>query len=132
MLRSYRFDKYRTEQGRTTSDQDEVATADLPPRRAGRGEGRLERPPRRWSQGVRQARDLVSEPANVLSPEQFAEACRKLGERLGMEVDVLGPAAMRELGMNALLAVGQGSAPRVPGRGDALERRQAPTSRRSR
>ena len=45
----------------------------------------------------------------MLSPEQFAEACRTLGERLGMEVDVLGPAAMRELGMNALLAVGQGS-----------------------
>jgi leucyl aminopeptidase len=59
--------------------------------------------------GVFQARDLVSEPANVLSPEKFAEACRALGQRLGMEIDILDPAAMRELGMNALLAVGQGS-----------------------
>jgi leucyl aminopeptidase len=59
--------------------------------------------------GVVRARDLVSEPANVLSPEAFADACRTLGEQLGIEVEVLGPAAMAELGMNALLAVGQGS-----------------------
>jgi leucyl aminopeptidase len=109
-LRSYRFDKYRTrkEEGEEAEAGDEVARltlhlADHAAAEAG------------WTgaaavvDGVFQARDLVSEPANVLSPEKFAEACRALGQRLGMEIDILDPAAMRELGMNALLAVGQGS-----------------------
>jgi leucyl aminopeptidase len=105
-LRSYRFEKYRT--AKDDDDQDEVQELTFHLTEPAAAEAA-------WSaaaavvEGVREARDLVSEPANVLSPEQFAEACRTLGERLGMEVDVLGPAAMRELGMNALLAVGQGS-----------------------
>jgi len=108
MLRSYRFDKYRTTKEDDENGQDEVAGLTFHLGDAAAAEAA-------WSaaaavsEGVRQARDLVSEPANVLSPEHFAEACRTLGERLGMEVDVLGPREMRELGMNALLAVGQGS-----------------------
>ncbi len=107
MLRSYRFDKYRTGKD-DDDDQDEVQrlTFHLAEPAAAKAAWRAAAA---VAEGVREARDLVSEPANVLSPEQFAEACRTLGERLGMEVDVLGPAAMRELGMNALLAVGQGS-----------------------
>jgi leucyl aminopeptidase len=108
VLRSYRFDKYRTSKEDDENGQDEVASLTFHLAEAAAAEAA-------WSataavvDGVRQARDLVSEPANVLSPEHFAEACRTLGARLGMAVDVLGPAAMRELGMNALLAVGQGS-----------------------
>ncbi|HEX8232134.1 MAG TPA: leucyl aminopeptidase [Caulobacteraceae bacterium] len=55
------------------------------------------------------ARDLVSEPANVLYPEEFARRV-KLLEELGLEVEVLGEAEMAGLGMGALLGVGQGSA----------------------
>jgi leucyl aminopeptidase len=58
--------------------------------------------------GVFMTRDLVSEPANVLYPESFAAECRKL-EEIGVKVEVLGEAAMKKLGMHALLAVGQGS-----------------------
>ncbi len=109
LLRSYRFHKYQTSKPDDEGEgQDELAqltfhVADVAAAEAG------------WARaaavvdGVVRARDLVSEPANVLSPEAFAEACRALGERLGIEVEVLGPAAMAELGMNALLAVGQGS-----------------------
>ena len=53
-------------------------------------------------------RDLVSEPANVIYPESFAAEARKL-EKLGLEVEVLGEKEMKKLGMNTLLAVGQGS-----------------------
>jgi leucyl aminopeptidase len=64
--------------------------------------------------GVCLARDLVTEPANVLYPESFAQRCRALTV-YGLEVDVLDPAAIESLGMGALLAVAQGSAkpPRV-------------------
>jgi leucyl aminopeptidase len=53
-------------------------------------------------------RDLVSEPANVLYPEEFARRVKKLTD-LGLEVEVLGEKEMRALGMGALLGVGQGS-----------------------
>ena len=60
-------------------------------------------------EGVFLARDLVSEPPNVLYPESFAERLRDL-ETLGVEVEVLEPAQMERLGMGALLGVAQGSA----------------------
>jgi len=59
--------------------------------------------------GVAFTRELVSEPANILYPESFVERCRHLAE-LGVELTVLDEAQMRELGMGALLGVGQGSA----------------------
>jgi len=58
--------------------------------------------------GVMIARDLVNEPANVLYPEEFARRTGSL-KKLGVTVEVLDVAAMKKLGMNALLGVGQGS-----------------------
>ena len=59
--------------------------------------------------GVVLARDLVNEPANVLYPGEFARRVSSL-TKLGIGVEVLDVAAMRKLGMGALLGVGQGSA----------------------
>src|SRR6202012_5636018 len=53
-------------------------------------------------------RDLVSEPANILFPEEFAKRVQAL-DKLGLEVEVLGEAEMAKLGMGSLLGVGQGS-----------------------
>jgi leucyl aminopeptidase len=58
--------------------------------------------------GVDLARDLVNEPANVLFPEEFARRVGAL-RKTGVAVEVLNIAAMKKLGMNALLGVGQGS-----------------------
>jgi leucyl aminopeptidase len=58
--------------------------------------------------GVVLARDLVNEPANVLYPGEFARRAAGLS-KLGVSVEVLDVAAMRKLGMGALLGVGQGS-----------------------
>src|SRR5712691_5785743 len=58
--------------------------------------------------GVVLARDLVNEPANVLYPAEFARRATDL-KKLGVAVEVLDVAAMKKLGMNALLGVGQGS-----------------------
>ncbi len=65
-----------------------------------------------WSEvaaGVALARDLVSEPANVLHPEEFARRAKSL-EAVGVEVEILGEKEMAKLNMNALLGVGLGSA----------------------
>lgn len=54
------------------------------------------------------ARDLVSEPGNILNPDHFVEVCKKL-ESLNIIVKVIDKKGLKDLGMNALLAVGQGS-----------------------
>ncbi len=58
--------------------------------------------------GVFFARDLVNEPANVLTTTEFAERLVGLREH-GVEVEVLEEPELEKLGMRALLAVGQGS-----------------------
>ena len=58
--------------------------------------------------GVFMARDLITEPANVLYPAEFAARCESL-RAIGLEIDVLDEATMTKLGMGALIGVGQGS-----------------------
>ena len=58
--------------------------------------------------GTLLARDLVSEPANYLYPETFAERCMEL-KKLGVKLKALKKKEMEKLGMGSLLAVGQGS-----------------------
>jgi leucyl aminopeptidase len=58
--------------------------------------------------GVLLARDLVNEPPNVLFPEEFARRTNSL-KKFGVAVEILDVPAMKKLGMNALLGVGQGS-----------------------
>ena len=60
-------------------------------------------------EGVFLARDLVTEPANIIYPESFVERCMEL-TALGLEIRVLDESAMRAAGMGALLGVAQGSA----------------------
>ena len=60
------------------------------------------------SEGVFFTRDLVNEPANVLTTEDFAARLAAMHE-LGLEVEILEEADLKKLGMRALLGVGQGS-----------------------
>ncbi len=61
--------------------------------------------------GVRFARELVAEPANVIYPESFVERARAAFDGLRkVEIEVLDETEMARLGMNSLLAVGAGSA----------------------
>ncbi len=61
------------------------------------------------AQNIFFVRDLVSEPSNILNPESYAAICKTL-KKDGLEVQVLGEAEMKKLGMGSLLCVGQGSA----------------------
>ena len=105
-LAAYRFDKYKTtekpdrkpsiESVRIVCADPDAAAAAYSPLSA-------------VAEGVYLTRDLVSEPANVLYPAEFAARVKAL-ERLGLEVEILGEAQMRALGMGSLLGVGLGSA----------------------
>lgn len=59
--------------------------------------------------GVIYTRDLVTEPANVIYPESFADQCSELSN-LGLKVRILDETEMQDLGMGSLLGVAQGSA----------------------
>jgi leucyl aminopeptidase len=58
--------------------------------------------------GVFQARDLVSEPPNILYPKKYIEVIKKLSS-LGLKIKIYNESKMKKLGMHALLGVGQGS-----------------------
>ncbi len=104
-LRSYRFDKYKTKEKpeqKPSLKRLNVLVADAA------GAKRQFDPMDHVVDAVNFARDLVSEPANVIYPETLAAQARKLSE-LGVKVEVLGEKEMKRLGMGALLGVGQGS-----------------------
>jgi leucyl aminopeptidase len=104
-LRSYRFDKYRTkekEEDKPKAERIAIATSDPAQAKAAFA------PLAAIAEGIFLARDLVSEPPNILFPVEMAERCRVL-EKLGVVVEILGPKEMKKLGFGALMGVAQGS-----------------------
>lgn len=61
------------------------------------------------ARAVCKARDLVSEPPNVLTPGELAARARRIAEEGQMQYAVLGEEEMQQNGMNLLLAVSAGS-----------------------
>ena len=105
LLRSYRFDLYRTTQKKT--DKPTLAKVNIGATDPSEAK-KAWRAPEAVARGVFFARDLVTEPPNVLYPEEFVKRAGKL-EDLGVEVEALGEKEMAKLGMNAILGVGLGS-----------------------
>lgn len=56
------------------------------------------------------ARDLANEPPNLLTPTVLAAEAQSVASACGLECEILDQAAMKQLGMGALLGVSQGSA----------------------
>ena len=103
--RAYRFDKYRTKEKKEDKPTLKKLSFQVePPAEAKAAYARLEA----VAEAIDFTRDLVTEPANVITPETLAEQAKTLAA-LGVEVEVLDEKAMRKLGMGALLGVGQGS-----------------------
>ncbi len=106
VLAAYRFDAYRTTE--KPEQKPSVASVTLvvaDPQASQEAFASLQS----LADAIYFARDLVSEPANILHPESFAERVQGL-ERLGLGVEILGEVEMTKLGMGALLGVGIGSA----------------------
>lgn len=106
VLRSYRFDKYRTKEGPDAKPALKKLVVQVQGATAARN---AHKPLAAIAEGVKLTRDLVSEPPNVLYPESFAQAAKEL-EKVGVKVEILTEKRMERLGMGALLGVGQGSA----------------------
>lgn len=61
------------------------------------------------ARAVGRARDLVSEPANVINPQTMAEEAEKVAQEHGLSIEVLRGADLERLAAGAILGVGQGS-----------------------
>ncbi len=59
-------------------------------------------------EGTKLTKDLVSEPGNILHPDEYAKRILQL-KKDGLKVTVYDTKKLKKLGMNALLGVGQGS-----------------------
>ena len=105
-LRHYAFDRYKTKRKEDEPPPTKVTVGIAV---AGVGTAQKAFASRdAIANGVLLARDLVNEPPNVLYPEEFARRTNTL-KKLGVGVEILDVPAMKKLGMNALLGVGQGS-----------------------
>lgn len=61
------------------------------------------------AESVNWARALVDEPGASLPPREFARRAAEMAAEFGLQVESLGADEIRELGMGALMGVGQGS-----------------------
>jgi leucyl aminopeptidase len=104
MLRRYSFDSYKTKKDKKDVGVEALKIQTSEPARAKKAFVDFEA----VAAGNHVARDLVNEPANVLTPIEFARRASAL-TKLGVTVEVLKPAQMKKLGMGALLGVAQGS-----------------------
>jgi leucyl aminopeptidase len=105
-LRAYVFDKYRTnrkEEEKPKLLRMTVLVADAVKSRAAYA------PLAAVAAGVELTRDLVSEPANVLYPESFADRCEEL-KKLGLKIEVFDKKDLEKLGFGSMLSVSWGSA----------------------
>ena len=59
-------------------------------------------------EGSNFTKDLVSEPGNILHPDEYAQRLKKLS-KFGLKITVYDQKKLKKMGMNALLGVGQGS-----------------------
>ena len=109
-LAQYRLDTYRTQRDPGEANVGEGSLVVRSPEGAAAA--------RSWdgdwkavAEGVAFARDLVTEPANALYPEEFVARTRAaFAGKPNVSIEVLDVPAMERLGMGSLLAVGQGSA----------------------
>ena len=58
--------------------------------------------------GVNYTKDLVSEPGNILHPDEYAKRLTQL-KKIGLKVSVYNEKQLKKMGCNAIVGVGQGS-----------------------
>ncbi len=111
-LGDYRFDRYRTtEKGEKAPPRIEKTALLLP---LGQKRSRLLDEAialgRKVADATNWARDLVNEPAAVVTPKRLADDAEAIGKEFGLDVVVHGRKEIEKLSMGMFLAVAQGSA----------------------
>jgi leucyl aminopeptidase len=105
ILGLYTFRRYITEEENGLTEMKELAII-------GKEKGVLEKAIARGriiAEAANNARNMVNEPGNFMTPAQMAETARQMAKKYGLKVEVFERDKMKELGMGGLLGVSQGS-----------------------
>ena len=100
-LKSYDFNKYKTKKESRLINITVAGNKNIPPLSVRLKFKALE-------DGTFYARDLVSEPGNILHPDEYVKRILSL-KKDGLKINVYDEKKLKKLGMNALLGVGRGS-----------------------
>jgi len=100
-LRNYRFENYKSKKAEYALNEIHVSQLSL----------NKQEVHEIWAgwQGIMVARDLVNEPANVLTAIEFSERIAEAGVKFGFDTEILGKARIQALKMGGLLSVNKGS-----------------------
>ena len=101
-LKSYDFNKYKTYKNKETDININVVGSST------KKNNLIRNKLNSLLNGVFLTRDLVSEPGNILHPDEYAKRIAKL-RKFGLKVNIYDQKKLKKLGFNALLGVGQGS-----------------------
>ena len=105
ILGDFEPDRYKTDDDKKSVESFTVAVdGGAPDLAAAADRGRI------LAEAQNFARELVNEPANLLTPLRMVEAARKMAAEYGLDCEILDREQMEKLGMGALLGVAQGSA----------------------
>ena len=99
-LKSYKFEKYKTKKNKKGIIVN-VSGKNIPSLKDQLKFKAIE-------EGSFYTRDLVSEPGNVLHPDEYAKRLNSL-RKIGLKINIFDEKKLKKLGMNTLLGVGQGS-----------------------
>ena len=100
-LKSYLFKKYKSKKETRIISINVMGSKNIPSSQTKLKFKALE-------EGTFYARDLVSEPGNVLHPDEYAKRINTL-KKDGLKINIYDEKKLKKLGMRALLGVGQGS-----------------------
>ena len=100
-LKSYKFNKYKTKKGKRIISINVQGNNNKPSVKTQLKFKSLE-------EGIFFTRDLVSEPGNILHPDEYAKRLTSL-KKDGLKVNIYDQKKMKKLGMYSLLGVGMGS-----------------------
>jgi leucyl aminopeptidase len=100
-LKSYEFKKYKTKKETKFFSINVLGNKNKPSVQSQLKFKALE-------EGTFYARDLVSEPGNILHPDEYAKRLNSL-RKDGLKVNIYNEKKLKKMGMNALLGVGMGS-----------------------
>tara|TARA_B100000963_G_scaffold361275_1_gene395888 strand:- start:179 stop:1633 length:1455 start_codon:yes stop_codon:yes gene_type:complete len=99
-LKSYLFDKYKSKKNTKILNLNLIFNKKI--------DSKLIKKFNAIEKGVNFTKDLVSEPGNVLHPDEYAKRLTAL-RKIGLRVTVYNTSKLKKMKCNALLGVGQGS-----------------------
>ena len=100
-LKSYEFNKYKTKKKTRLISVNVLGNKNKP---TAQNQSKF----KALEEGTFYARDLVSEPGNILHPDEYAKRLNSL-RKDGLKVNIYDKKKLKKMGMNALLGVGMGS-----------------------